>query len=75
MIPLKKRKAKTRHLYSKLIIIYCIFFSSLTSLWSLWLAERGIIVTELLITILALFGGELLLICLRQVLEKNNKGE
>ena len=73
-------KRKTKHLFSKIAIIYCIAFSSIASIWALWIADKdGLLVTEVLAIILALFGGELLLICLRQVIGtkecKKMKGE
>lgn len=62
-------KRKTKHLFSKIAVIYCIAFSSIASIWALWIADKDrLLVTEVLAIILALFGGELLLICLRQVI-------
>ena len=58
-----------RHLFSKCVVLYCIAFSSFSSLWALWIAHRcGVQVTGLLTVILGLFGGELLLLCLKTLL-------
>lgn len=63
-----------RHLFSKCVVLYCIAFSSLSSLWALWIAHRGgIQVTGLLTVILGLFGGELLLLCLKTLLGDKGK--
>ena len=43
-----------RHLFSKCVVLYCIVFSSFSSLWALWIAHRcGVQVTGLLTVIAA----------------------
>ena len=63
-----KRLAKTPHLFAKLVVIYCVAFSSGASLWALRILSRtGQDPAALLGVILAFFGGELLLMCLKTV--------
>lgn len=68
----KKRKPIS-HLFAKLTIVYCIAFSTIASVWALCIADNdGLEITGLLGVILALFGGELLLLCLKTILTKGD---
>lgn len=61
------------HLFAKLTVIYCIAFSSITSLWALRiLSNTGHDPATLLGIILGFFGGELLLLCLKTILKKGD---
>ena len=72
-----KRLAKTPHLFAKLVVIYCVAFSSGASLWALRILSRtGHDPAPVLGIILAFFGGELLLMCLKTILnEKKRKDD
>jgi hypothetical protein len=54
--------------FSKIIVVYCVGFCSLMSVWSMWIADRnGVLVTGVITAILGVFGGELLLLCLKRI--------
>ena len=65
------------HLFSKLIVLWCILFGSAACAYALRVLSRtGHDPTALLGVILAFVGGELLMLCLRKVLnEKTDKKE
>lgn len=57
------------HLFSKVTVIYCVGFGSIASLWALRILSRtGNDPAALLGVILAFFGGELLILCLKKIL-------
>lgn len=59
------------HLFAKVTVIYCVAFASGASLWALRILSRtGHDSAPLLGVILAFFGGELLLLCLKTILYK-----
>lgn len=59
------------HLFAKVTVIYCVVFASGASLWALRILSRtGNDPASLLAIILGFFGGELLLLCLKTILEK-----
>lgn len=69
---MKGRNTPVPHLFAKLTVIYCVAFSSGTSLWALRILSRtGHDPAALLGVILAFFGGELLLMCMKTVLNGN----
>ena len=74
---MKGRNTPVPHLFAKLTVIYCVAFASGTSLWALRILSRtGHDPAALVGVILAFFGGELLLMCLKTILnEKKGKGE
>ena len=61
---------KTPHLFAKATVVYCVAFASLASAYALRLQAAGRSAADLLAVILAFFGGELLLLCLKTVLKK-----
>ncbi len=63
---------RTRHLFAKATVIYCVAFASLASAYALRMQARGQSAAELLAVILAFFGGELLLLCLKAVLKRED---
>ena len=63
---------RTPHLFAKATVVYCVAFASLASLCALRLQAEGISAAELLAVILAFFGGELLLLCLKTVLKRED---
>lgn len=76
---LLKRLAAIPHLFAKCIIIHCIVCGTAFSFYSLRILSRtGQDGTALLGVVLAFFGGELLILCLRTVLNEkqtNNSGK
>ena len=69
-----KRLAKTLPLFAKLVVIYCVAFSSGASLWALRILSRtGHDPAPVLGIILAFFGGELLLLCLKTIFSKRKE--
>ena len=59
------------HLFSKIIVIWCILFGSAACAYALRILSRtGRDPAALLGVILAFFGGELLFLCLRKVLSE-----
>ena len=70
----KKGWGRVPHLFAKATVVYCIAFASGTSLYALRiLARTGHDPAALLGIILAFFGGELLLLCLKTIFK--NKEE
>ena len=68
-----KKKTGINHLFSKLVVLYCVIFASGASFYSFRILSRtGHDPSALLGVVLAFFGGELMLICLKTIF-KNNK--
>lgn len=64
------------HLFSKLIVLWCVLFGSAACAYSLRILSRtGYDPAALLGVILAFVGGELLMLCLRKVLSEKPKTE
>ena len=64
---------KKKHLFSKGIVVFCILEMAFMQVWSMRIASHNsFMVTGLITANHAVFGGELLLICLKRVLEKVN---
>ena len=71
-----KRRRKIPHLFAKLVVIWCIAYASGASYYALRILSRtGNDAAGLLAVILGFFGGELLLLCLKTVLKKDDKEE
>ena len=71
---MKKLIGKIRsipHLFGKIIVFWCVAMGTICSAWSLRiLSHTGHDATALLGVILAFFGGELMVLCLRTILNK-----
>lgn len=70
------RLRRTPHLFAKCMVLWCVFCGTAASFWSLRILDHtGQDSAALLGVILAFFGGELLLMCLKTVLseKKSNK--
>lgn len=67
--------AATPHLFAKATVIYCIFFASGASVYSLYMQAHDHDAASLLAVILGFFGGELLLLCLKTILKKEVKDD
>lgn len=62
------------HLFSKLIVLWCILFGSAACAYALRILSRtGHDPAALLRVILAFVGGELLMLCLRKILSEKTK--
>ena len=69
-----RRLAAIPHLFAKGIICFCVLFGAGCSLYALRILSRtGYDPAALLGVILAFFGGELLLLCLKTVLAEKEK--
>lgn len=64
-----------KHTFSRCIVVFCILEMAAMQVWSMRIASHNsFLVTGLLTSNHAVFGGELLLICLKRIFEKN-KGD
>lgn len=73
---LVKRIGKIPHLFAKATIAYCILVASLASWYSLRILSRtGHDPAALLGVILGFFGGELLFLLLKTILNKNKTSD
>lgn len=72
----KKKKGR----FSKVIVVFCVFEMALMQLWAMRIASHNSFLTTGLLTANhAVFGGELLLLCLKRLLadrikKENNNG-
>ena len=69
----KKKKGR----FSKVIVVFCVLEMALMQLWAMRIASHNsFLTTGLLSANHAVFGGELLLLCLKRLLaDKDKKGE
>ena len=59
------------HLFGKLVVFWCVAVATFCSAWALRiLSHTGHDATGLLGVILAFFGGELMVLCLKTILNK-----
>lgn len=64
------------HLFGKIIVFWCIGFATAASVYALRILSRtGHDSAALLGVILAFFGGELMILCLRTILKKDKENE
>ncbi len=69
-----KRIAAIPHLFSKLIVFWCVGAGTAACAWALRILSRtGHDSAALLGVILAFFGGELLMLCLKTVLREKKE--
>ena len=62
------------HLFSKLIVLWCVLFGSASCAYALRILSRtGHDPAALLGVILAFVGGELMMLCLRKILSEKPK--
>ena len=60
---------KSKHLFSKALVVYCLAMCTLVSLWAMYIAARdNFLCTGVLSAVLGVFGGELLLLCVKRVM-------
>ena len=66
----------TPHLFAKIMVLWCVLCGTAACGWSLRILSRtGHDPAALLGVILAFFGGELLLMCLKTVLKGKEKND
>lgn len=76
MKKLWKKISSIPHLFAKLTVIWCVGFGSAASYYALRImSHTGHDSAALLGVILAFFGGELLVLCLRTILKKDKETE
>lgn len=74
MKKLKKHVFPTNHIFAKLMVFWCVLCATGFSYYALRILSRtGHDPADLLGVILSFFGGELLLLCLKTVLNDNGK--
>ena len=74
MRKLIKKIATIPHLFGKVIVFWCIAVGTGASLYALRILSRtGHDATALLGVILAFFGGELMVLCLRTILDEKKR--
>ena len=62
------------HLFSKFVVLFCIAEIAFMQLWAMRIASHNmLLVTGLLTANHTVFGGELLLLCLKRILAKESK--
>lgn len=62
------------HLFAKLIVLWCVACGTMASAWALRILSRtGNDPSKLLEVILAFFGGELLILCAKTILDKKKR--
>lgn len=62
-------KKKRKHLFSKVLVAYCLAMCTAVSLWAMYIAARdNFLCTGVLTAVLGVFGGELLLLCVKRVM-------
>jgi len=71
----KKRKDDMKkRIFSKLIVVFCILEMALMQVWSMRIADTNqFLVTGLLTANHAVFGGELLLLCIKRIFSSKNE--
>ena len=74
MKKLLKKISSIPHLFGKLIVLWCVAVGTGASAWALRiLSHTGHDPSALLGVILAFFGGELMVLCLRTILDEKKK--
>lgn len=69
----RKTKEKTKGRFSKIIVVFCVVEMMLMQSWAMWIADKDTYNTDsLIVANHAVFGGELLLLCLKKILTKEN---
>jgi len=69
----KKKKEKQKGLFSKCIVVFCVIEMMLMQAWGMWIADSDTYSTDsLIVANHAVFGGELLMLCLKRLLTKDD---
>ena len=73
---MNKKRITIPHLFSKIVVLWCVTVATAASYYALRiLSHTGHDSAALLGVILAFFGGELLVLCLRTILKKDKEKE
>ncbi len=65
-----------KHSFSKYVVAFCIAEITFMQLWSMRIASHNaLLVTGLLTANHTVFGGELLLLCLKRILAKDSQND
>lgn len=60
--------------FSKIIVVFCVLEMALMQIWGMKMAsDSSFLTTELLTVNHAVFGGELLLLCVKKLLSNDSK--
>lgn len=60
-----------KHLFSKITVVFCILEMAFMQVWSMRIASHNMfLVTGLITANHAVFGGELLMLCIKRITEK-----
>ena len=63
-----------KRIFSKVIVVFCVAEIAFMQFWAMKIASRNLfLVTGLLTANHSVFGGELLLLCLKRILAKDDK--
>ena len=63
-----------KHWFSKAVVVFCILEMVAIQVWSMRIASHNsFLVTGLLTTNHAVFGGELLLLCIKRIFSKDKE--
>ncbi|MEG1790117.1 MAG: hypothetical protein RR230_05615 [Oscillospiraceae bacterium] len=66
---------KTEHVFSKLMVVYCLVMCSVFGVWAMYIAARdNFLCTGVLTALLSVFGGELLLLCVKRLVCDKERG-
>lgn len=69
----KEKKEKIKGRFSKFIVVFCVIEMMLMQAWAMWIADKDTYSTDgLVVANHAVFGGELLLLCLKRLLTKDD---
>lgn len=70
----RTKRRKIPHFFSKAVVLWCVIVATVASAYSMIILHRtGADATSLLSVILAFFGGELMVLCLRTILGDRKK--
>lgn len=72
-----KRFKLSKGMFSKIIVVFCVLEMALMQIWAMRIASHNAFLTTGLLTANhGVFGGELLLLCLKRIFAKSdNKNE
>ena len=67
---------KQKGRFSKIIVVFCVLEMAIMQVWAMRIASHNSFLTTGLLTANhAVFGGELLLLCLKRIFADKKKGE
>ena len=68
------RESVKKRIFSKVIVVFCVAEMAFMQFWAMRIASHNMfLVTGLLTANHSVFGGELLLLCLKRILVKDGK--